>query len=277
MLCMQAPSLPPKSPVMLDYTRFDTILAEAAKIAMSEFPGIGNSTISWRKEDDTPVSAADLAVNRFLHESLGDLLPAAGWLSEETADDPARVKDGLIWLVDPIDGTRDFVRGRPGWAISIALISNGRPLIARLVAPARGEVWAAEAGKGARRNGVRLKASSRSTFTGARIPADAQMALPPLVNVEKPNSIALRIALVASGEADIAASTRLGYEWDIGAAALIAREAGARVTDAQGAPLAFNKRDPRALGVLATAPAIHADATDWLAEIGKKLGGRTAG
>ena len=249
---------------MLDYTRFDAIMAEAARIAMAEFPGIGNETTAWRKDDNTPVSAADLAVNRFLADSLTRLLPAAGWLSEETADDVGRTQAGLLWLVDPIDGTRDFLRGRAGWAISVALVSNGRPLIARLAAPARGEFWAAEAGRGARRNGLALKASARADFAGARIPADAGLSLAPLVNVAKPNSIALRIALVASGEADVAASTRLGYEWDIGAAALIAREAGAVVTDAVGEQLAFNKIDPRAKGVLASAPAIHREAALWL-------------
>ncbi|QNE05530.1 3'(2'),5'-bisphosphate nucleotidase CysQ [Croceicoccus marinus] len=256
---------------MLDYTRFDAIMAEAARIAMAEFPGAGNATTSWRKEDDTPVCAADLAVNRFLAESLRKLLPSAGWLSEETADDADRTKGGLLWLVDPIDGTRDFLRGRAGWAVSVALVSNGRPLIARLAAPARGELWAAEAGRGARRNGLALRASARSDFAGARIPADAGLPLPPLVNVAKPNSIALRIALVASGEADLAASTRLGYEWDIGAAALIAREAGAVVTDAVGQQLAFNKLDPRAKGVLASAPAIHREATVWLRDRDSRL------
>ncbi len=256
---------------MLDYTQFDTIMAEAARMAMAEFPGAGNETTAWSKADNTPVSAADLAVNRFLAESLSRLLPAAGWLSEETADDPGRTRGGLLWLVDPIDGTRDFLRGRPGWAISVALVSNGRPLIARLAAPARGEFWAAEAGRGARRNGLALRASRRADFAGARIPADPGLPLAPLVNVAKPNSIALRIALVASGEADVAASTRLGYEWDIGAAALIAREAGAVVTDAVGQQLTFNKLDPRAKGVLASAPAIHREATVWLRDRDSRL------
>lgn len=249
---------------MLDYTRFDAIMREAARIAMAEFPGAGNETTAWHKGDNTPVCAADLAVNRFLADSLRQLLPSAGWLSEETADNPDRVQGGLLWLVDPIDGTRDFLRGRTGWAVSVALISNGRPLIARLAAPARNEMWAAEAGRGARRNGLALHASSRGEFEGARIPADGTMPLAPLVAVPKPNSIALRIALVASGEADLAASTRLGFEWDIGAAALIAREAGAVVTDAMGQPLIFNKIDPRAKGVLASAPTIHREASEWL-------------
>ena len=83
--------------------------------------------------------------------------------------------------------------------------------------------------------------------------------------MDQPNSIALRIAMVAADEADLVASLRWGYEWDIGAAALIAREAGAAVTDALGKALNYNKRDPRAFGVLATAPAIHAEAVERLA------------
>jgi myo-inositol-1(or 4)-monophosphatase len=91
--------------------------------------------------------------------------------------------------------------------------------------------------------------------------------------VAKPNSIALRIAMVAADEADLLATLRWGYEWDIGAAALIAREAGASVTDAFGQPLNYNKRDPRAFGVLVTAPAIHTAAVERLAERAHKLAG----
>ncbi|HCB79381.1 MAG TPA: 3'(2'),5'-bisphosphate nucleotidase CysQ, partial [Erythrobacter sp.] len=104
----------------------------------------------------------------FLKRELGALLPSAGWLSEETADDPARLDNDLIWLVDPVDGTRDFIRGRTGWAVSVALISGGRPLIGTLCAPARKETWQAVAGQGAYRNGDRLAASTRQEFAGSR-------------------------------------------------------------------------------------------------------------
>ena len=87
-----------------------------------------------------------------------------------------------------------------------------------------------------------------------------------LAMVEKPNSIALRVAMVGDDQADLVATLRWGFEWDIAAAALIAREAGARVTDAFGNPLAYNKRDPRAFGLLACAPAIHGAAVERLAE-----------
>jgi myo-inositol-1(or 4)-monophosphatase len=230
---------------------------------------------TWEKAPNNPVSEADLAVDHFLKRELGALLPAAGWLSEETADAPERLSGGLIWLVDPIDGTRDFIRGRTGWAVSVALISAGRPLLGMLHAPARGEFWRGEAGCGSWRNGAPLVASRRASLIGARVPADH---LPPidadLQKVDKPNSIALRIAMVAADEADLLASLRWGWEWDIGAAALIAREAGAAVTDAFGHPLNYNKRDPRAFGVLVTAPAIHGAAVDRLADRARELADR---
>ena len=252
---------------VIDRARLEAIVREAGRLAMASWPGHGHALESWEKDKGSPVSAADLAVDAFLMEHLRALLPSAGWLSEETVDAPERLKGGLIWLVDPIDGTRDFIRGRSGWSVSVALINNGRPLFGMLDAPARGEFWWGEAGRGSWRNGTRLIASQRSELPGARVPAHSLSPVDAdLVMVDQPNSIALRIAMVAAGEADLLATLRWGYEWDIGAAALIAREAGAAVTDAFGQPLNYNKRDPRAFGVLVTAPAIHAAAVDRLSD-----------
>ena len=252
---------------MIDEKRLESIVSEAGRIALDLWPGAGNAVRSWEKTPGSPVCDADLAVDTFLKRELGALLPAAGWLSEETADDPARLSRDLIWLVDPIDGTRDFIRGRPGWAVSVALISNGRPLIGALAAPARGESWKAVAGQGATRNGKMLEASSRLDFSGARVPAaDLMKQDRMLTKVDQPNSIALRIAMVAADEADLVATLRWGFEWDIAAAALVAREAGAAVSDAFGRKLDYNKRDPRAFGLIASAPAIHDATVDHLAE-----------
>ncbi len=251
---------------MIDRNRLRAILTAAGQIALGMWPGAGHQVKAWDKSPGNPVCDADIAVDAFLKRELGALLPAAAWLSEETADDPARLASDLVWLVDPVDGTRDFLRGRPGWAVSVALLRAGRPLIGMLEAPARGEFWEAEAGAGAVRNGDPLRASCRDVLAGARVPADT---LPrddaDLVPVPRPNSIALRVAMVAANEADLCATLRWGYEWDIGAATLIAREAGAAVSDAFGNPLAYNKRDPRAFGLLVSAPAIHADAVERLA------------
>jgi myo-inositol-1(or 4)-monophosphatase len=257
---------------MIDRIRLEAIVREAGRMAIDSWPGHGHALEVWEKVPGSPVCAADIAIDNFLRRELSALLPAAGWLSEETADAPERLSGGLIWLVDPIDGTRDFIRGRSGWAVSVALVSAGRPLFGYLVAPARGEFWHGESGKGSWRNNERLVASTRTELAGARVPAHS---LPredeDLVMVDQPNSIALRMAMVAANEADLIATVRWGFEWDIGAAALIAREAGAAVTDAFGQPLNYNKRDPRAFGVLVTAPGIHAAAVERLADRAQKL------
>ncbi|MBU2588761.1 MAG: 3'(2'),5'-bisphosphate nucleotidase CysQ [Alphaproteobacteria bacterium] len=257
---------------MIDRDRLLAIVREAGRIAHSRWPGAGHALASWDKTPGNPVSDADLAVDRFLKRELLRLLPSAAWLSEETADDKARTDSGLIWLVDPIDGTRDFVAGRSGWTVSVALVSAGRPLIGMLAAPARDEEWVAVAGQGATLNDVPIRASTRTQFAGARVPT---VSLPKedvdLVAVEQPNSIALRIAMVADNRADLVATLRWGFEWDIAAATLIAREAGAQVSDAFGRPLDYNKHDPRDFGVLVCSPAIHAAAVERLAERAKAL------
>ncbi|WP_133366404.1 3'(2'),5'-bisphosphate nucleotidase CysQ [Qipengyuania sediminis] len=262
---------------MIDRQRLRSILAEAGRIALGMWPGAGHRLTAWEKAPGNPVSDADMAVDAFLKRELGALLPSAGWLSEETVDDAARLANDLVWLVDPIDGTRDFVRGRPGWAVSVALLRGGRPLLGLLEAPARGEHWWAEAGKGATRNEIALAASRRVVLAGARVPADTLPRVDTdLVPVPRANSIALRVAMVAADEADLCATLRWGYEWDIAAAALIAREAGASVTDAFGAQLAFNKRDPRAFGVLVSAPGIHHAAVERLAKRAAEIAVRPA-
>ncbi len=257
---------------MIDRDRLQEIVREAGRIAYARWPGAGHALASWDKSPGNPVSEADLEVDRFLKRELGALLPSAAWLSEETADDKLRTQSDLIWLVDPIDGTRDFVAGRPGWAISVALVCAGRPLIGMLAAPARAEEWVAVAGQGATLNDAPIRASARTVFAGARVPVHS---LPEedseLIAVEQPNSIALRIAMVADDRADLVATLRWGYEWDIAAATLIAREAGAEVTDAFGDPLAYNKHDPRAFGLLVCSPAIHAAAVERLAERAARL------
>lgn len=221
----------------------------------------------WEKSPGNPVSDIDLEVDALLRRRLGALDPAAGWLSEETADNADRLACERLWVVDPIDGTRDYLRRRPGWAVSIALIDHGRPIIGVLDAPALGQRWSAVAGQGAWRDGTRVRAGDRASMAGARVPADTLPRVDSdLVLVPKPNSIALRIAMVAAGEADLVATLRWGAEWDIAAAVLIAHEAGAVATDAFGAPLAFNTPSAQAFGLIVSVPGIHDAAVDRLAE-----------
>lgn len=239
------------------------ITAEAARIALGR---CGTDYKRWEKEPGHPVCEIDLEVDNFLRDQLIALDPEAGWLSEETADESDRIERKRVWVVDPIDGTRDYLRGRPGWAVSVALVENRAVKYGVLSAPQRDELWSAEAGRGAWRNGKPIRVSPRSVLAGARVPADS---LPKvdrdLVMVDKPNSIALRIAMVAAGEADLLATLRWGREWDIAAAVLIAEEAGAIVTDALGNPIRWNSTRAEMFGVLASVPGIHEAAVDRLA------------
>lgn len=245
------------------------IAREAGAIALGRFRG---DFERWEKAPGNPVCEVDLAVDSFLKDALAQLDPDAGWLSEETADNAERLLLPRVWVVDPIDGTRDYVRGRDGWAVSIALVEGGRTMLGVLDAPARDEHWCAARGSGAWRNGIRLEASTRDNLSGARVPADAlPRADMDLVTVAKPNSIALRIAMVAADEADLVATLRWGHEWDIAAAALLTEEAGGVVTDAHGRPLRFNSTKGEAFGVLATGRPLHSAAVTRLSDRARTL------
>ena len=240
------------------------IVEEAGRIAAGR---CGTGYKSWEKVPGHPVCDVDLELDAFLRERLTAIDPEAGWLSEETLDDSDRIERRRLWVVDPIDGTRDFLRQRPGWCVSVALVEDRVPVLGILAAPERGELWVAESGKGATRNGLPIRVSRRTELIGARVPTDSLPKVDSdLVMVPKPNSIALRIGLVAAGEADLLATLRWGFEWDIAAAALIAEEAGATVTGALGQPLAFNSASGEAFGVLVATPGIHAAAVERLRE-----------
>ncbi len=244
--------------------------AAAAALALDYFRG--GDVARWDKSPGNPVSAADLAVDAQLKDALLRDRPDYGWLSEETADDPARLDSRRVWVVDPIDGTRDFLRGRTGWAVSVALVADGAVVLAALVAPARGQVFLAEAGAGATLNGAPLAVSTATTLAGVRLPVDAGTLAGRFwperwdaVAVETPNSLALRMAHVANDFADGFFHGRTAAEWDIAAAALIVAEAGGTVSDRDGVALAFNKPDPAIAGIVAATPALHAPLQQRLA------------
>lgn len=253
----------------------DAVAAVAAEAGALALRRSGEDYARWEKSPGNPVSDIDLEVDALLRTRLSALVPEAGWLSEETADNADRLACRRLWVVDPIDGTRDYLRGRSGWAVSVALVEGGQVVLGVLDAPALGSRWRAVAGGGAQRDGAPIRCGNRTTLAGARVPFDQ---LPredmDLTIVPKPNSIALRIAMVAADEADLVATLRWGYEWDVAAAALIAAEAGAKVSDAFGAPLAFNTPSAQAFGVLVSTPGIHAAAVDRLARRASELVGR---
>lgn len=235
----------------------------AGELAMRYFRA--DNTV-WDKSPGNPVSDADLAVDSYLKKRLLENRRGYGWLSEETADAPDRLTCDRVWVVDPIDGTRDFIHGRDGWAVSVALVEAGRPVLAALAAPARGQLFVAVEGKGAHCNDARLAVTGRTSFAGLKLPIEphnltARWWPEPwdAVAVERPNSVALRTAKVASGEADAWLEGRTLNEWDMAAATLILTEAGGMLTDREGHSLRFNQRNPVVVGVVAATPAVHGE------------------
>ena len=252
---------------MPDYSAVTAAVQEAADLAFRQWRnGKAPATKVWEKSKGNPVSEIDLAVDALLKDRFAAILPEAAWLSEETVDDPVRLSANLVWLVDPIDGTRDYIRGRSGWCVSVALVENGIPIFAIMAAPAQGKTWLAYAGQGVTCNGERLSASRRKDFTGSRVPTDDLSAVDrDLTIVEKPNSIAMRMTMVACDRADLVATLRWGYEWDVAAAHLVAQESGAVVTNALGKPILYNKPEPKDFGLICSAPDIHYAAVERLA------------
>src|SRR5580700_10862953 len=124
---------------------------------------------NWIKGASSPVCDADIAVNELLHKRLTDDGSGFGWLSEESVDDPARLGARFVWIVDPIDGTRAYIAGLPDWAVSAALVEDGRPVAACLFAPALDEFFFAVSGQGPARNGVAISASAGAELAQARI------------------------------------------------------------------------------------------------------------
>jgi myo-inositol-1(or 4)-monophosphatase len=218
----------------------------------------------WSKTGGSPVTSADLAVDRLLRERLLSARPDHGWLSEETADGSGRLERRRIFVVDPIDGTVAYMKGKPWWCVPIAIVEDGRPVAAVIHAPALGETFTATLGGGAALNGLPISASDTADLDDASVLADArllegpQWAEPwPAMRFEKRNAIAYRMALVAAGAFDATIALTPKWDWDVCAGALIVEEAGGIVSDHHGAPWRFNQADPRQNSLVCSAPALH--------------------
>jgi myo-inositol-1(or 4)-monophosphatase len=218
----------------------------------------------WSKSEGSPVTNADLAANDHLETVLRGARPDYGWLSEESADAAERLERRRIFVVDPIDGTAAFMKQKPWWSVAVAVVEDGRPVAAVVHAPAIAETFDAALGEGARLNGEPIRASEASSLDDASLLADARLLERPIwaepwpqVRVSKRDSIAYRMALVAAGAFDAALALTPKWDWDVCAGALIAEEAGARVSDHHGRPYRFNRSDPRQASLLCAAPALH--------------------
>ncbi|EPX79700.1 3'(2'),5'-bisphosphate nucleotidase CysQ [Salipiger mucosus] len=242
----------------------------AAEVATTYIGGALN--IRHKAADGSPVTDADMAVDAVLSEILRGARPDYGWLSEESADDAARLEAEHVFIVDPIDGTRSFIEGEDTWAHSLAVARGGEVTAAVIFLPMRGKLYTAAAGHGARLEGAPISVTPGGALETAKVlatrpalaPEHWRGEVPALKRSHRP-SIAYRMGLVAEGRYDAMLTLRPSWEWDIAAGALIVAEAGGLATDRAGQPIRFNAPMPRHAGMIAAGPALHEEIIDRLA------------
>lgn len=218
----------------------------------------------WEKNPDDWVSQADKDVDTLLRRRLTEARPDYGWLSEETEDDPIRLERSHVWVVDPIDGTRAYLKDLPEFTVCIALVEDGRPTVAAVYNPATEELFDAVLGGGARLNGEEIAVSHQPEFEGAKLLSGWRMfqragyTEPPTgLQFKSINSIAYRMALVACGRYDGCVSLNGKSDWDIAAAELLVTEAGGKVTTTSGGGFRYNRVTPKHNSLILGGAAMH--------------------
>jgi myo-inositol-1(or 4)-monophosphatase len=238
---------------------FDAV-REAGALAMTL---LRQNVRRWSKPDGSQVTEADMRVDALLAGRLQAARPGYGWLSEETPDSPARMGHTRLWIVDPIDGTRDFIAGGSGWCIAAALVENGRPVIAAVYRPMVAEFFSAIAGGGAHIDTIPLSVTDAPTLEGARLAGNARAMtrLAPFnISPQATDTLPLqlRLAFVAAGRLDGAVSIGSRNDWDLAAGELLVREAGGRVSTTAGEACVYNRAEPWQQGLVAAGPVRHA-------------------
>lgn len=242
---------------------------EASKIAMRYF---GKNPETWDKGGAAgPVCEADLAIDKMLTSEFLTARPDYGWLSEETEDDPARLDRDWVFIVDPIDGTRSFINHHENFATSVAIAHKGEVMAAVVQLPARGLVYEATKGGGARLNGVPITHSGTTELGGSRILASGSQTKttlwkkgPPPFERHFRSSLAYRMCLVAQGRFDGMLSLRPTWEWDVAGGDLICREAGVSLSNIDGATPQYNQPTACMHGMVAATPIVHSGIMNYL-------------
>ena len=200
------------------------------------------------KSYHNPVTTADHAADKYLRETLTKAYPEYGWLSEETVDSKERLGHSRTWVVDPLDGTKEFIEGVPHFVVSIALVEEGEPIIGVLYNPASKELFTASKGKGAFLNAEKLSCSREKDFKNMVIlnsRSETRNGLwePYSMDFKEQRaigSVAYKLGLTSAAQADIFASLRPKNEWDICAGHCILREAGGEMVNLEGKSITYN-------------------------------------
>lgn len=231
-----------------------------AKEMLQKFT-LGSLTVQ-RKGGGDPVTEADHAVDEALRKLL--LQDNEGWLSEETFDDMGRLGRQRVWIVDPLDGTREFIEGIPEWCVSIALVEDGRPIAGGICVPATEQIYLGSRKSGVTLNGRPVQTSNRESLQGARVLASRsevnrgewQWFADQPFTIIPTGSVAHKLALVAAGEADATFSLVPKNEWDIAAGVFLVEAAGGKVTTLDNEQFLFNQKHTLVNGVAAANPTL---------------------
>jgi len=242
----------------LDLDLLEHAARKAGTLAMKWFADPGKV---WDKGGNHPVTKADIEIDQQLHQVLCSERSDYGWVSEETEDDQSRLKSDRVFVVDPIDGTRAFIQGKPHFSISLAVVENGRPIAGAVFNPALNEMFLAGLGQGATMNGQTILVSTKAKLENCKMIAHEglfrqkrwEQAWPDMDCTTR-NSMAYRMVLVASGRWDATLTLKPKSDWDLAAADLIASEAGAIASDPDGNPFVYNLPSTTKSGVICAGP-----------------------
>lgn len=223
-----------------------------------------------RKEGGDPVTAADLAVNSALEAFLPE--PGDGWLSEETADKPDRLTRRRVWVVDPVDGTKEFVMGLPEWCVSIGLVEDGEAVAGGIYNPATGEMILGGRGAGVTLNGARVAAAWEPTLEGVTVLASrSEVGRGQWDNfadagfeIRAMGSVAYKLGRVAAGLDAVTWTLVPKNEWDVAAGAALVEAAGGSVLTTEGVPRRFNQENTLLSGFVAAGPGLGNTVFDFL-------------
>jgi myo-inositol-1(or 4)-monophosphatase len=248
------------TPSMTEYSYSEILgrIASAIEAARTVFNRFAPGKIEAEyKAGHDPVTEADMAVNTVLHRQL--LREGEGWLSEESVDDLTRLQKSRVWVVDPLDGTREFVAGIPEFCVSIAFVEDGVPVAGGICNPATNELFLGSLDSGLTYNGRAARTTVQAGLNGATILASRSETKrgewkqfeSARFQVRQMGSVAYKLALVAAGRADATFTFVPKHEWDVAAGAALVASAGGFLSLPDGQPLRCNQRSPLISGLLA--------------------------
>jgi myo-inositol-1(or 4)-monophosphatase len=269
---------------MTSFSREREVAVEAAREAGAAILRHYRGAVEAREKGrDSPVTAADLEADAIIRRRIAAAFPEDGWLSEETADSSERLGKPRVWIVDPLDGTKEFIQHIPEFCVCIALVAEQRPVVAVEYNPAADRLYVAIRGEGTTVNGTRARVSQTARLAEAAVLASRSEdkrgewdAFKPRCRVALTGSVAFKLAELASGRGDATFTLTPKNEWDICAGTLLVEEAGGRVTDLDGAPLVFNQPSPLRPGMVASNGRLHGAVLTMIGEVTGRAPGVTA-